>query len=61
MQVCDEAESRVQVCIRCIAEALPRLRGLKFRHACMLALHVLDCRGIAPTEGTEMRIRVTER
>ena len=35
-----------------IAEALPRLRGLKVQ--CMICVtDICDCRGIAPVEGTE--------
>jgi len=40
-----------------IAEALPRVRGLKYRTYCLYVEVVIDCRGIAPSEGTEIRLR----
>ena len=43
-----------------IAEALPRLRGLKCVFSCFIDSYVSNCRGIAPLEGTEIPRRHVE-
>ena len=43
-----------------VAEALPRVRGLKFRYWQGLSSWSRKCRGVASSEGTEIRIGVSE-